>query len=296
MEFFICDQCDGKQFKNELGLLRHLNRHGVTVQDYRLQNKYKGIKPLCKCGCNKETKWGPELSDFRDYIPGHQSRVNNNFTTEKSQANSKATRAKMKEEGTLKGIASEELRKGRSERMKGSNNIMFGKQQSEEFKANLSKYRLQLLENNPLLLEKTTKGSQLYWETTEAKESQRVSKLLLAGFNEKEIDQYKEIAKKIKEESVKASVYLINIEGTNTYKIGFTKRHPFKRVSNIQTNIPQKLQLLKWMPTNHGMKLEKALHNKFSDKQLKGEWFQLDANDIENFEQTCQMLENALSF
>lgn len=181
MGFFICDKCEGKNFKNELGLLRHLNRHGINVEQYILDKKHNGINPTCKCGCGEQTKYGPELKDFRDYVPGHQSRVNNNYTTEKSQNNSKATRAKMKDEGTLKGIASKELRKGRSDRMKGEKNVMFNKKHKDSTKEKISSKKKMYFANNPIAKKANGDRSKLYWskEESKIKQSQRQTEYLL---------------------------------------------------------------------------------------------------------------------
>lgn len=290
MEFFICDKCDGKQFKNELGLLRHLNRHGVTVQDYRLHHKYKGVKPLCKCGCGKETKWGPELSDFRDYIPGHQSRVNNNFTTEKSQANSKATRAKMKEEGTLKGIASIKLKQGRSDRMKGNKNIMFDKEHTDSTKEKISTKKKTYFANNPEAKKANRERSKLYWSEPISKEKQR--ERYFVGSEQKLVQQRHDIGEakqQEKKEGKQRGVYLIQLplEQEFLYKIGYTETGPYSRMVDIQRNIPINLTLKHFFQTDNPKKLEKKLHKFFCLHRRMGEWFSLSLEQVASFESVC---------
>lgn len=157
----------------------------MTKQEQILQQKYNGIRPTCKCGCSLQTKYGPELKDFRKFIPGHQSRVTNNFTTEKSKANSKATRAKMKEEGTLKGVASIELKEGRSERMKGEKNIMYGKDHKDSTKEKISIKKKIYFTNNPEAKKANGDRSKLYWskEENRLKQSIRQAKYISENMN-----------------------------------------------------------------------------------------------------------------
>jgi len=40
-----------------------------------IQEKYNGIHPTCKCGCNEKTVYDPSRRDFPEYKRGHQTRV-----------------------------------------------------------------------------------------------------------------------------------------------------------------------------------------------------------------------------
>ena len=295
MGFFNCSRCD-KAFKSELGLVRHLGEsHSINIEKYILETKHHGVIPKCQCGCNQEVKYQTGIRDYGRFIPGHQSRVNNNFQTEKSIKNSKETKAKQKKLGILKGKDSEETRKKKSESHKGNKNYMYGKSHSPDTKQIVSKKKKEYFANNPSAKQANGDRSREYWSKEENKQLQSQAKLRLEGFLEDEIRQHEEIAHRIKIEKVEASVYCIQIENTDIFKIGFTTLHPFKRMSNLQISHPQKLKLIHWFPTKHGMNLEKALHIKFKDFNLKGEWFKLSQEQISDFLLICNSLEKILS-
>lgn len=50
-----------------------------TKQEKLLQEKYNGIKPLCKCGCGQETRYEATKKDFCQWIHGHQAKVKGHF-------------------------------------------------------------------------------------------------------------------------------------------------------------------------------------------------------------------------
>lgn len=97
-------------------------------------------------------------------------------------------------------------------------------------------------------------------------------------------------------------VYLVNIEGTSVYKIGFTKQSPEKRLKNLQTGNPYKMVLVDSYKSNIAPNIESVIHNFFRHKKnnpeeglkLLGEWFMLDKIDIESFQPTCKMIESNL--
>lgn len=71
-------------------------------------------------------------------------------------------------------------------------------------------------------------------------------------------------------------VYIMLDEGTGSYKIGRSK-NPQERESTLQSEKPT-IVLLK---TYKGMiKDETFLHQFFEDKRGRGEWFNLDQNDL----------------
>jgi hypothetical protein len=97
-------------------------------------------------------------------------------------------------------------------------------------------------------------------------------------------------------------VYLINIEDTNIYKIGFTKQSPKKRVKDLQTGNPYKMVLVDSYQSEIAPNIETVIHNYFKHKKnnpeeglsLLGEWFLLEKKDIESFQSTCQKIEGNL--
>lgn len=94
-------------------------------------------------------------------------------------------------------------------------------------------------------------------------------------------------------------VYLIQIEGTDIYKIGFTKSSPEKRMLSLQTGNPFKLILVDSYSSKRATKVEAALHNRFLTKKvnedeykLLGEWFKFDMDTVKSFRQTCELIDN----
>lgn len=95
------------------------------------------------------------------------------------------------------------------------------------------------------------------------------------------------------------NVYLLQLEGTNVYKIGYTKSNPQKRIDNLQTGNPYKLILIEFYATKRASKLEAALHNRYNshkvnedEYKLLGEWFQFDNDIVKNFKAICELIDN----
>ena len=93
-------------------------------------------------------------------------------------------------------------------------------------------------------------------------------------------------------------VYLFNVEGTDVYKIGHSK-HPEKRLLQLQTGNPTKIEFVNSFESNYATQLESFLHRKFKHKKhsedeekLQGEFFCLDEYDISGFLECCQKFEN----
>jgi hypothetical protein len=90
-------------------------------------------------------------------------------------------------------------------------------------------------------------------------------------------------------------VYLIRLENTNDYKIGYSK-DPEQRIRGLQTANGGKLELIETVETEFGFKLESHLHRHYSLKRKLGEWFELDEGDILKFKEICKKQEEVLSF
>jgi hypothetical protein len=90
-------------YDNMLSLSHHWSRaHKLSQKDlYLTLNNFKQ-EPTCKCGCGEEVKFLGSVKGFCEYKRGHISRVANNFQTEKSVTNSKATRKRMHQAGEIK--------------------------------------------------------------------------------------------------------------------------------------------------------------------------------------------------
>lgn len=73
-------------------------------------------------------------------------------------------------------------------------------------------------------------------------------------------------------------VYII--QANDRFKIGKAKR-PQERISNAQSFCPYKIRLILIIDTNADYEVEKYLHEYFSHKKAKGEWFFLQRSDID---------------
>lgn len=71
-----------------------------------------------------------------------------------------------------------------------------------------------------------------------------------------------------------AHVYAIGAIGHDGVKIGWAA-NPRKRLRDLQIGCPLGLTLLWAFPTDDAVKVEGALHIRFRDRQIHGEWFNL---------------------
>lgn len=85
-------------------------------------------------------------------------------------------------------------------------------------------------------------------------------------------------------------VYLIGEIGNDSrYKIGSTRSKDVnKRLKQLQTGSSSELYIKESFETDYPFKLEKMLHNRFKDKNLIGEWFELSKADTEDFRDICE--------
>lgn len=66
-----CNICN-EEFNNKHALWRHVKTsHNLNRENYILQIKYKGVHPLCSCGCGEKLTYRPPLGDFPTYIKKH---------------------------------------------------------------------------------------------------------------------------------------------------------------------------------------------------------------------------------
>jgi len=71
-------------------------------------------------------------------------------------------------------------------------------------------------------------------------------------------------------------IYVIHCDGY--CKIGTTRDDPEQRLKTLQTGSPHELHLMVVAPG--GADEEKALHERYAHKWVRGEWFELDYEDI----------------
>jgi len=91
----------------------------------------------------------------------------------------------------------------------------------------------------------------------------------------------------------KGCVYLIR-NSHFEYKIGMTKQNVNKRLKQLQTGNSEDLELVKYVIVENYKKVEKSLHNHFSNKKIKREWFNLTKDDVNEFEIFVKKYENAI--
>lgn len=73
------------------------------------------------------------------------------------------------------------------------------------------------------------------------------------------------------------NVYLMGNSRNRYVKIGFSFKDPVFRETTLQAEDPEIVLICSWRGT---MQDEKKLHERFSDKRLRGEWFKLSPQDI----------------
>jgi hypothetical protein len=75
-------------------------------------------------------------------------------------------------------------------------------------------------------------------------------------------------------------VYVLRAVGTGLFKIGMSNGDVMQRVASIQTNTPNEIHVEHTKSDPNPLQLEKSLHNMFSDKRVRGEWFRLSKTDL----------------
>jgi hypothetical protein len=94
-------------------------------------------------------------------------------------------------------------------------------------------------------------------------------------------------------------VYLIlevDKNGDEFYKIGISKNEPKKRLKQLQTGNPNKIDVLKTYESKNYKKVEQWLHSKYSLNRTdsNNEWFKLTDQDILNFIDTCKSIDSTI--
>lgn len=90
-------------------------------------------------------------------------------------------------------------------------------------------------------------------------------------------------------------VYLIYDENNNVYKIGVTRKSNETRVKKMQTGNPTQLRVLLMYECKYPFRLETMLHNIYKSKNVLNEWFELTNEEVINFKDTCDRINNQIS-
>ncbi len=90
------------------------------------------------------------------------------------------------------------------------------------------------------------------------------------------------------------NVYLISSEINNQklYKIGYTRREVSARIKEFKTGNASEFEILNIFNSKWGTKIEKNLHKHFERCRIDGEWFNLNENQIRDFERICEISHN----
>ena len=76
------------------------------------------------------------------------------------------------------------------------------------------------------------------------------------------------------------NVYII--QGDRYFKIGVSKDVNSRLVALDATLLPFELKIIATLPTDRAFELESSLHERFSLQRVRGEWFDLDLEDIKS--------------
>jgi hypothetical protein len=106
--------------------------------------------------------------------------------------------------------------------------------------------------------------------------------------NENELKYWKELAQAMQATNNDVSptgfVYFVYEEGNQCFfKIGYTTQDSVEdRLKTLQTGNRRKLIIYKKIETNNASCLEQEIHHIFSHERVRGEWFNIDVQDIDN--------------
>lgn len=90
-------------------------------------------------------------------------------------------------------------------------------------------------------------------------------------------------------------VYLIgDKERFGYYKIGATRGNVNRRLKALQTGNSGELYIEKIHETDKPFVVENLLHNRYSYKQAINEWFELGLEDVSNFQEICDNIEETI--
>jgi len=95
-------------------------------------------------------------------------------------------------------------------------------------------------------------------------------------------------------------VYLIlevNEHGEEHHKIGISKNEPEKRLKQLQTGNPNRIDILKFYESKNYKRVEKWLHSRFCNKKTlaENEWFILSDDDVINFIDVCKKVDETIN-
>lgn len=75
-------------------------------------------------------------------------------------------------------------------------------------------------------------------------------------------------------------LYIIQQEGTNLYKIGFTRKPVKERIRQLQTGSANLLTEVFTFETEYAPKIEKTMQRRYNIYNISGEWFKFDTETL----------------
>ena len=105
----------------------------------------------------------------------------------------------------------------------------------------------------------------------------------IKGNRSKDVNDYRKINARNtnKEKFPNSSIYIFEIKDMNLFKIGVSN-NVYRRFRDIESSSPFSVNLLFEKKLDNTYDLEETIHNYFSDKHVKSEWFQFNSNEIED--------------
>ena len=101
------------------------------------------------------------------------------------------------------------------------------------------------------------------------------------GFNQEKVDEcITELGEHFNFNEYNIGIIYIIFDGS-AFKIGVTQNIN-KRLKSLQTSCSKKLEIIFSKEVINYTKLELFLHDKYKDKRLSGEWFDLTTEDLNN--------------
>lgn len=74
--------------------------------------------------------------------------------------------------------------------------------------------------------------------------------------------------------------YVYLVTDGHYYKIGLTRNEPYKRLAQLQTGTAHRLSMVDYGLYENCADMEKYLHQKYSNKRVSGEWFNLSEDEV----------------
>jgi len=93
---------------------------------------------------------------------------------------------------------------------------------------------------------------------------------------------------------MKGFVYLL-CDGEK-FKIGMTKQKDInKRIKELQTGNPNEIWLRSYYETDNPLRIEQMMHARYKTNNILNEWFNMGADDVIKFKDTCALCESILN-